>query len=500
MVHRMDQGSIPLSFDQEQALNNVSVILERAGINLGSGELSGQISKYKSVYALIGRAGSGKTALLSRITEKMSAIGVEIISGDFEVRKNKNKRSLSILAPTNKAANILRMRGVPATTIHRILYTPVYDPDYERIVEWLIGERDEKPIVDGLSESSLKRAWDFYRSNKSIPGALAAAGLKGSDFISGWKRREEPLDVGFIDESSMLDDDQLNDLKEIFSTLILFGDPAQLAPISQSGRMVFDKLDSECKSILSQIHRQSSDNPILKLSNFLLDPEITFSDFEMLIREIANEDERIVWAQRVNVDLMSRSPVLVWRNATRIRLINAFRSVYNAPNDRLMEGEPLICDGLELPLKHRKKRIDLEARGLTKGANVIYLGPGKKAGFSRLFVVGSESPILSAASIVKIELPNEDEPFIPFAAKMGAIFLHGSAVTIHKAQGSQWERVQVFGGDIYAAAQTNKVEAGLPLWKRLAYVAITRAQEKLYWVTRSRLSKPSVPLDISDLK
>ena len=67
--------------------------------------------------------------------------------------------------------------------------------------------------------------------------------------------------------------------------------------------------------------------------------------------------------------------------------------VYNAPNDRLMEGEPLICDGLELPLKHRKKRIDLEARGLTKGANVIYLGPGKKAGFSRLFVVGSESPI-----------------------------------------------------------------------------------------------------------
>ena len=69
----------------------------------------------------------------------------------------------------------------------------------------------------------------------------------------------------------------------------------------------------------------------LKLSNFLLDPEINFSDFEMLIRKIANEDERIVWAQRVNVDLMSRSPVLVWRNATRIRLINAFRSVYNAP-------------------------------------------------------------------------------------------------------------------------------------------------------------------------
>ena len=37
MVNRMNQGSIPLSVDQEKALNNVAVILERAGINLGSG-------------------------------------------------------------------------------------------------------------------------------------------------------------------------------------------------------------------------------------------------------------------------------------------------------------------------------------------------------------------------------------------------------------------------------------------------------------------------------
>ena len=44
MVHRMNQGSIPLSLDQEQALNNVSVILERAGISLSNGQLSTQIS------------------------------------------------------------------------------------------------------------------------------------------------------------------------------------------------------------------------------------------------------------------------------------------------------------------------------------------------------------------------------------------------------------------------------------------------------------------------
>ena len=196
---------------------------------------------------------------------------------------------------------------------------------------------------------------------------------------------------------------------------------------------------------------------------------------------------------------MSRSPVLVWRNATRIRLIHAFRRAFEAPEDALVPGEPLICDGIELPLKHRKKRIDLEARGLVKGAQTVYLGPGRKPGFSRLHLIGAEDPQISAASIVKIETPDEEEPFIPFAARMGAVFLHGSAVTIHKAQGSQWGTVQVFAPDLYAAARSGRSEAGLPLWKRLAYVAITRAEERLCWVIRNRLARPQKLLGTDDL-
>ena len=83
---------------------------------------------------------------------------------------------------------------------------------------------------------------------------------------------------------------------------------------------------------------------------------------------------------------------------------------------------------------------------------------------------------------------------------MGAAFLHGAAVTIHKAQGSQWDEVQVFAPDLYAAAQSGRSEAGVPLWKRLAYVAITRAQTRLYWVVRNRLARPTAPLSVEDLK
>ncbi|MES2968624.1 MAG: AAA family ATPase [Pseudomonadota bacterium] len=495
----MNVPALSFSDDQAEAFDRVAAELIGHGIDITNGEMSPISDGKSSVLAVIGKAGSGKTMLLGALYKALVAAGVDVVSGDYEGKRRKDRRTLAILAPTNKAASVLRLRGVPATTIHRILYTPLYDPQYERIAEWLTGQGD-RPAVEGLTDLALDRAFAFYQQVESIPGALAAAGLKGSDFIKGWKRREEPLDVGFVDESSMLDERQFDDLREIFPSLVLFGDPAQLAPVGQSGEMVFDKLGDTRRLILSRIHRQAEDNPILDLAHALADDRLTFEDFERMVESAARRDDRVVLAERVDADLMARSPVLVWRNVTRIRLITAFRTAHGAPDDQLLPGEPLICDGIELPLKHRKKRIDLEARGLIKGAQVIYLGPGNRDGFAKLHVVGAEEPQVSAASIIKIERPDEEEPFIPSAARMGAAFLHGAAVTIHKAQGSQWETVQVFAPDLYAAAQAGRSEAGVPLWKRLAYVAITRAEKRLLWVVRNRLALPRTPLTVADLR
>jgi|TARA_B100001059_G_scaffold8806_1_gene7254 exodeoxyribonuclease-5 len=489
---------IYFSGDQTTAYNEVVSNLKLSGIDLSEQKLLKKTSRQACLLSIIGKAGTGKTLLITKLFEALKSSGVNIITGDYESKKLRTERSLSILAPTNKAASVLRSKGVPATTLHRILYTPIYDPEYEKIAEWLLGN-SARPENENFEKSILDRIFEFYKINKSIPGALASAGLKGSDFIKGWKRREEPLDVGFVDEASMLDNQQFEDLKEIFSNLILFGDPAQLAPINQSGSMIFDKIPNEKKYFLSQIHRQQNDNPILELANKLQDPSIDFFAFDQMVREASIIDERVVYSQRVNIDLMAFSPVLVWRNSTRIRLINAFREAHSITETELVPGEPLICDGIELPIKHRKKRIDLEARGLVKGAHVIYLGPGRKPGFSKLHILGSDDPQVSAASIVKIEKPDAEEPFIPFAARMGATFLHGSAVTIHKSQGSQWEQVQVISRDLAVAADTGRIESGQPLWKRLTYVAITRAQRQLNWVTRNRLSKPKIPLDTANL-
>jgi exodeoxyribonuclease-5 len=496
----MVKTALTLSDDQAEAWDAVSDLLGKAGVDILAGTTRPpKEDPLRSVLAVLGKAGSGKTLLLAELFKAMREAGVDIVSGDYEGKKRRDRRTLAILAPTNKAASVLRNRGVPATTIHRILYTPMYDPEYEKIAEWLAGN-GEKPEIEGLTEVALDRAFASYQVNSSVPAALAAAGLRGSDFITGWKRREDPLDIGFVDESSMLDAKQFEDLQDIFPTLVLFGDPAQLPPVkAEGGKMVFDKLPESKQMILSRVHRQTADNPILDLAHALADPQIDFYAFEQLVSEAAQKDDRVVMAQRVESDLMARSPCLVWRNATRIKLIHAFRNAFGAPVDELLEGEPLICDGIELPAKHRKKRLDLEARGLIKGAQVIYLGPGRKPGFSRLHVMGAEDPQVSAASIVKIELEGDEEPFIPFAAKMGATFLHGAAVTIHKAQGSQWDTVQVFAPDIYAASRMGRVEAGQPLWKRLAYVAITRAENRLCWVVRNRLARPSGTLRTDDL-
>lgn len=485
------------SDDQSRAWDRLEATLRASGIDMPGAALLSEGGDPQPTLAVLGRAGSGKTLLLAELVKTLVAAGVEVVSADYE-RRNRARRSLAVLAPTNKAASVLRHRGVPATTIHRILYTPLYHPDYEAIAEWLTGKGD-RPKVEDLPETALDRALAFYQVHPSIPGALASAGLRGSDFIRGWKRRDEPLDIGLIDEASMLDERQYEDLRQLFSTLVLFGDPAQLAPVGNGAAMVFETLPESQQLHLSRVHRQEAGNPILDLAESLGDPNLQFEDFESMLEGIAARDDRVVVSPRVDAGLMARAPVLVWRNATRVRLIHAFRSAHGAPEETLLPGEPLVCDGIELPLKHRKRRMDLEARGLTKGAQAIYLGPGAKPGFARLFIVGAEDPRVRVASIIQIETPGEEEPQIITAASMGAVFLHGAAVTIHKAQGSQWPVVQVFAPDLWAAAQSGRSEAGVPLWKRLAYVAITRAEERLLWVTRYALARPSEPLGTDDL-
>ena len=117
--------TLPIQFSEDQAAayDSVAEMLRLAGVDLDDSLM--QSPKGDSgVMALIGKAGSGKTLLLAELYKALEQAGVDVVSGDYESRKKGNGRTLAILAPTNKAASVLRLRGVPATTIHRILYPP----------------------------------------------------------------------------------------------------------------------------------------------------------------------------------------------------------------------------------------------------------------------------------------------------------------------------------------------------------------------------------------
>jgi exodeoxyribonuclease-5 len=239
---------------------------------------------------------------------------------------------------------------------------------------------------------------------------------------------------------------------------VLFGDPAQLAPVGGTGGMIFDELPEAAKLMLHRVHRQAADSPILDLAHALGDPEIGFGAFEDMVRQAARRDPRVAIGERVDAGAMARAPVLVWRNdagAADPRLSSA-----HARRHALLPGEPLVCDGIELPLKHRK-RMDLERRGADQ-AQAIYLGSGAP-GFARLYVVGAEDPRLGVASIIQIEAPGQEQPMIVSAASMGAVFLHGAAVTIHKAQDPSGA---VRSSRPTSGRQRCRLARPAPLWKR----------------------------------
>ena len=156
-----------LSEDQAAAFDEVGTALKAAGVDLVAETAEpADEARASQVMALLGRAGSGKTMLLAALIKELEAAGVETVSADYETRKKADRRTVAILTPTNKAASVLRRRGVPATTIHRILYTPVYTPDYQKLADWLLGEAERPRVEDlemeGLTKEALDKAAAFY--------------------------------------------------------------------------------------------------------------------------------------------------------------------------------------------------------------------------------------------------------------------------------------------------------------------------------------------------
>ncbi|MGP9820154.1 ATP-dependent DNA helicase [Salinarimonas sp. NSM] len=303
---------------------------------------------------------------------------------------------------TGKAASVMRAKGcTDASTIHAMIYRSR-------------GDEEEGPS---------------FTLNRSGPAAKA--------------------DLIVIDECSMVDEELGRDLLTFGKPVLVLGDPAQLPPVKGGGFFT----DAEPDVMLTEVHRQAADNPIVHLS--------------MLIREGGRLDygtwgeSRVIHRRDVDAGMVqAANQVLVGMNKTRrlyngrIRELKGLRDPYPAADEKL------VC------LRNDK------SKGLLNGGlwTVTEAKHWPNRGLVAMRVAAEENP----RQTVKVEVPTAffeggDED-LPYALRRQHDELtYGYALTVHKAQGSQWDDVVLF--DESFAFREHRA--------RWLYTGLTRAAERI---------------------
>ena len=256
-------------------------------------------------------------------------------------------------------------------------------------------------------------------------------------------------DIGLIvvDEVSMADDEISEHLLSHKIPVLVLGDPAQLPPVKGAGYFTRREPDY----LLTEVHRQALESPILRLATMLR--ERTFRP-----RNIDLPGLMVCQKKTLDRDLVtSADMILVGRNATRQAYNKRMRELWGRKGSFPEEGEPLIC------LNNDQKL------GIFNGQTFDVTSSRQDSRVIRLKVKNDETAV-----DVKV-FPDFFVDDVE-ASKMGDRALRGTqqfayayAITCHKAQGSQWNKVCVF----------NESEIFREDSWRWEYTAVTRAAEHL---------------------
>lgn len=252
-----------------------------------------------------------------------------------------------------------------------------------------------------------------------------------------------------IDECSMVDSELARDLMSFGVPLLVLGDPAQLPPIQGGGFFT----DARPDAMLTEVHRQAQDDPIVRLSMTIRAGkplEVGRYGATEVVRREALDPARVLNADQV----------LVGRNVTR-RAYNARLRQRRGFADALpMAGDKLVC------LRNNRRK------GLFNGALwVVSERPKSRRQIIRMRLKPDED---LGGRMVKVSVRPEcftgaiehlDWP----ARKRYDEFDFGYVLTVHKAQGSQWDDVVLF--DESGAFPENR--------DRWLYTGVTRAAKRL---------------------
>ena len=359
------------------------------------------------VSVLTGGPGTGKSRTVAAVVAMAAAHGLTV----------------ALAAPTGRAAKRLEeLTGAPATTVHRLLGAQG-------------GARAGDPAAGpgGPPRGAGESAWVFSRNE------------------------EWPLDADLIvvDEASMLDAELAAALVEACpdgARLLLVGDPAQLPSIGP-GRVLADIIDSGAVPVteLSRLYRQRDGGVIARLATAVRDGTLPPVD--------SPDREVVVLTARSSADAAHRVMQLVTDSIPRALGIAAADIQVITP----VHKGPAGTIALNQALKERLNPGPGAHGGFDPGDRVVSVANHADAGFTNGevgTVVGrGDGGLQVAFPAAPVCVPD----------KFLGDLRHGWAVTVHRAQGSEWPAVVA----VFPA------EAAGMLSRPLVYTALTRAQRHL---------------------
>ena len=379
----------------------------------------------EQVYRLFGFAGTGKTTLAQHLASALCPSGLVLYA-----------------AYSGKAANVLSRKGCHgASTIHRLIYTP-QGKSREKIRELeeaLEGATDPARVLD-LTEELEAAKTEFHKPSFQLN--------QDSDL-----RRAKLL---ILDEVSMVNEYVARDLESFGVRILCLGDPAQLPPVKGEGHYT----DSAADTLLTQIHRSALDSPVTRIATTVRQ---STGDGRYGIDGMDGDSGR----SADGVPLGEFDQILVGKNATRWAVISKVRKLAGnhglppQPGERILtlsnNSDCAVMNGEQFTILETDPNADREGH------------------FYRL-VVRTEDGWKRDLLVLRSGFTDVDgETEAKRAGWRGplAAATYAHAITVHKAQGSQWDNVLVLDESKVFGRRDHD------MGRRWFYTAVTRAAKRV---------------------
>lgn len=315
----------------------------------------------------------------------------------------KNVKKVHFAAFTGKAALVMRSRGCTgANTIHSLIYSP---------------DEDES-VGENLA----------FKINRNST-------VRQSDLI-------------VIDEVSMVGEDLARDLISFGVKILVLGDPAQLNPV---GDEIGFFSRSQPDIMLTEIHRQAAENPIIRMSIDIREGrKLEYGQYG---------DSKVIRARDVSRDeVMAADQIIVGMNKTRIAYNARVRALKGLDAEKPVAGDKIVC------LKNNRENKLLNGQLWS-----VVSASVKKGGRADLAISPEDGGDVCKVK-THADFFNGKENEMDYATKRAYDqFTYGYSLTCHKAQGSSWPNVYLF--DESAAFRNER--------KNWLYTAVTRASERI---------------------